>query len=146
MALAAGAGAGTAGGGTGAFDPNVRGWRNSFMQQTGQPPLLDRPDFNYREAYMLGNKHMPYENDPGFFHWDSRGKAPDHPTAWMQSYMDQFGGSDRKKFGMQKFKELLLHYHPLSMQDQKDLFAKAQEEWKGNAPQIDDMLVIGVKI
>ncbi len=61
-------------------------------------------------------------------------------------YMDQFGGTDRKKFGTQKFKELLLNNQHLSMQRQKELIESAHEEWKGNTPQIDDILIIGVKV
>ncbi len=61
-------------------------------------------------------------------------------------YMDQFGGSERKKFGSQRFKDLLLKNHHMSMQKQKELIASANEEWKGNTMQIDDVLVIGIRV
>lgn len=65
---------------------------------------------------------------------------------FSDGYMDQFRGSDRKKFGIQKFKGLILENQLLSMQKQKELFVIALEEWKGNAQQIDDILVIGLRL
>ena len=65
---------------------------------------------------------------------------------FSDGYMDQFGGPDRKKFGSQKFKELVLSNQQLSMQKQKELFATAHAQWKGNTPQIDDILVMGVRL
>ena len=61
-------------------------------------------------------------------------------------YMDQFGGSDRKKFGAQRFKDLLLNNQHLSMPKQKELLASVHAEWKGNTMQIDDVLMIGIRI
>jgi hypothetical protein len=75
-----------------AFDPNVRAWKNGFQNRYGEMPnTTDDPTFNYREAYLAGNKPQPYAGDNGFYHWDSRGKAPDHQTAWMNTFMQQFG-------------------------------------------------------
>jgi serine phosphatase RsbU (regulator of sigma subunit) len=65
---------------------------------------------------------------------------------FTDGYMDQFGGNDRKKFGIQKFKELLLTNQQLSMQQQKEVIAKAHQDWKKSTAQIDDILVIGVRI
>ena len=65
---------------------------------------------------------------------------------YTDGYMDQFGGGDRKKFGAQRFKELLLNNGHLSMPKQKELIASAHEEWKGKTVQIDDVLVIGVRV
>ena len=61
-------------------------------------------------------------------------------------YMDQFGGSDRKKLGMQKFKELILNNQHLSIQEQKEQFTSSYLTWKGNEQQIDDVLLIGVQL
>ena len=61
-------------------------------------------------------------------------------------YMDQFGGNDRKKFGTQKFKDLLLNNRHQDMQKQKQKIAIAHTEWKGSSTQVDDVLVIGIKL
>jgi serine phosphatase RsbU (regulator of sigma subunit) len=65
---------------------------------------------------------------------------------FSDGYMDQFGGNDRKKFGILKFKELLLKSQNLSMQKQKEVIANALEDWKGSKPQTDDILIIGLRI
>ena len=65
---------------------------------------------------------------------------------FSDGYIDQFGGSNNKKFGTQKFKELLLSMQHLSMEKQKVSIKSAHEEWKGSSQQIDDILVIGVKL
>ena len=61
-------------------------------------------------------------------------------------YMDQFGGSDRKKYGAQRFKDLISNNLHLDMQKQKELMASAHAEWKVNTAQIDDVLVIGISL
>ncbi len=65
---------------------------------------------------------------------------------FTDGYMDQFGGIEKKKFGTQKLKELLLNNQQLSMKEQKNLIAATHENWKGNTQQIDDILVIGFKL
>lgn len=75
-----------------AFDPNVRAWRNDYANRYGEQPNTQAdPTFDYREAYTAGNRPQPYAGDAGHYHWDSRGKAPDHPTEWMNDFMQRFG-------------------------------------------------------
>ncbi len=59
---------------------------------------------------------------------------------------DQFGGSDSKKFGYRRLKELLIELHTLPMNEQRAQFKTAMENWMGNSPQIDDFLLIGVRV
>lgn len=61
-------------------------------------------------------------------------------------YEDQFGGPDGKKFKAKQFKQLLLEIHNQPMEKQKEILEKRFEEWKGDLPQIDDVVVIGLKI
>ena len=65
---------------------------------------------------------------------------------FTDGYRDQFGGPLENKFGTKKFKELLLNSQGLSMQEQKTNLVSAHEEWKGSIVQIDDILVIGIRI
>jgi hypothetical protein len=73
-----------------AFDPAIRNWRNKFETQYGEPPQRVDPQFDYREAVSAGNKPTAIPSDV-VPHWDSRGKAPDHPTEWMNDFLGQFG-------------------------------------------------------
>ncbi len=72
----------------------------------------------------------------------------DNMTIYLSTdgYLDQFGGEHRKKMGFQEFKNLLLNNRHLSMQEQKHALAAAHDSWKGNNAQIDDILVMGIKI
>jgi len=61
-------------------------------------------------------------------------------------YADQFGGPDNKKFMFRKFEELLLEINSQPMDVQKDLLHKSLYEWMGVNDQVDDILVIGIKV
>ncbi|MES2286388.1 MAG: tetratricopeptide repeat protein [Bacteroidota bacterium] len=65
---------------------------------------------------------------------------------FSDGYMDQFRGSDRKKFGIQQFKDLILANQSLSMQKQKNVMVMEHENWKENTHQIDDILIIGLRL
>ena len=65
---------------------------------------------------------------------------------FSDGFADQFGGTQGKKYKYLKFKEFLLSIHNESMQRQKWLLDEEIEAWKGNFPQVDDIMVMGVKI
>jgi serine phosphatase RsbU (regulator of sigma subunit) len=61
-------------------------------------------------------------------------------------YADQTGGDMGKKFMSRKLKELLASIQEHSMDDQKKILEEAFEKWKGNYEQVDDVMLIGVKM
>ncbi len=61
-------------------------------------------------------------------------------------YADQFGGTEGRKFMSKKYKELLLTIWDKPMQEQKEILNKAHLDWKGEHEQVDDILVMGVRI
>lgn len=61
-------------------------------------------------------------------------------------YADQFGGPDNKKFMFRKFEELLLQINSLPMEEQKEMLHKRLYEWMGVNDQVDDILVIGIRV
>jgi len=61
-------------------------------------------------------------------------------------YEDQFGGPKHHKFMRKSFKKLLLQIHHLPMDQQRDILEKTLEEWTGDLPQVDDILVIGFSV
>jgi len=65
---------------------------------------------------------------------------------FSDGYADQFGGPEFKKFMIKRFQNLLLEIHTQSMAKQKDILDKKIEEWRGNIHQMDDILVMGVKV
>jgi serine phosphatase RsbU (regulator of sigma subunit) len=61
-------------------------------------------------------------------------------------YADQFGGADGKKFRSKRFRELLATLKGRDMNDQKAELEKTIVGWMGNNEQLDDILVIGVRL
>ncbi|MGZ3919124.1 MAG: PP2C family protein-serine/threonine phosphatase, partial [Bacteroidia bacterium] len=65
---------------------------------------------------------------------------------FTDGYGDQFGGPKGKKFKFRKLEEKLLEVNRLPLADQKEILEKTFNDWKGNLEQVDDVLVIGIKI
>lgn len=72
----------------------------------------------------------------------------DGDTVYLFSdgFADQFGGPKGKKFKYDQFRKFLLSIQNQSMESQKLLLNKVFEDWKGNLEQVDDILVIGLKV
>lgn len=65
---------------------------------------------------------------------------------FTDGFADQFGGPKGKKFMYKQFGELLISISEKSMEDQKRLLYEAFEAWRGNQNQVDDVLVIGIRV
>ena len=65
---------------------------------------------------------------------------------FSDGYADQFGGDRGKKLTSKKFIEFLSGVQSLSMKEQKEKLNTFFEGWKGTLEQIDDVLVIGLRV
>jgi tetratricopeptide (TPR) repeat protein len=65
---------------------------------------------------------------------------------FTDGFADQFGGDKGKKMMSKNFKDLLVAVSSKPMNAQKTELEKAFESWKGMHEQIDDVLVIGVRV
>ncbi len=61
-------------------------------------------------------------------------------------YHDQFGGPEGTKFMIKNMKDLFLSIHKKPMSEQKKILDENIESWKGKFEQIDDIIVIGLRI
>lgn len=65
---------------------------------------------------------------------------------YSDGFQDQFGGKDNKKYMAKRFRNLLLDIHKQPMNEQATTLAVELDDWKGDKDQMDDVLIIGVKL
>lgn len=94
--------------------------------------------------FPVGGLQIVHEENFQSHHFDLQ--KNDTFYIFSDGYADQFGGEFGKKFMTKKLKDIFLNIQQLSMQEQKDYLLKCFEDWKGNHEQVDDVLVIGVRI
>ena len=65
---------------------------------------------------------------------------------FSDGYIDQFGGNNNEKFNIKRFKRMLLEIHEKDIEEQEKIISTTMKKWKGEQKQIDDILVIGIKL
>ena len=65
---------------------------------------------------------------------------------FSDGYPDQFGGPHDKKFKYSSLKDLLVRIHRKPMETQKKELERSFIRWKADSEQVDDVLLIGIKI
>ncbi len=65
---------------------------------------------------------------------------------FTDGFVDQFGGPEQKKYKFRRFRLLLLALHQLPVEMQMEYLRKSILEWKGELEQVDDILVMGIRI
>ncbi len=73
-------------------------------------------------------------------------KKGDSVFLYTDGYSDQFGGPKGKKFKYKELHALFLSIHHLPVEEQVKILDRKFENWKGALEQVDDVLVIGIKI
>jgi serine phosphatase RsbU (regulator of sigma subunit) len=111
-----------------------------------------RPMYLIRSGDLqeLNGDNMPigiYEDDENSFtNKEIPFKKDDVIYLFTDGYVDQLGGDNRKTFKSQNLKKLLLEIHRDPMEKQKERLEKNLEEWRGDIDQVDDILVVGIKL
>jgi serine phosphatase RsbU (regulator of sigma subunit) len=73
-------------------------------------------------------------------------KPGDMIYTFTDGYADQFGGPKGKKFKYKKLQQLLLECAELDVNQQDLKLEKEFDDWKGNLEQVDDVLLIGIRV
>ena len=73
-------------------------------------------------------------------------KKGDMLYLFSDGYADQFGGDKGKKFLYKQFRDNLLRIHEETMSQQHQALKNDIEMWQGSYEQVDDILVIGIRI
>lgn len=108
-------------------------------------------------VYCVSNEELKeYKGDKqpcGFYHiplpfttHEIQLKKGDCIYTFTDGFADQFGGAQGKKFKSKNIERLLLENYSKAFNTQKQLLSNTLETWRGNLEQVDDILVIGVKI
>lgn len=73
-------------------------------------------------------------------------KKGDSIYVFSDGFADQFGGPFTKKFKKREFKNMLIRIGHLSMAEQLKEVEKTLEDWQGSNEQVDDIVVLGVRV
>jgi serine phosphatase RsbU (regulator of sigma subunit) len=65
---------------------------------------------------------------------------------FTDGYADQFGGPKGKKFKYKQLEQLLLANASKPMENQKKILELTLNDWKADLEQVDDILVIGIRV
>ena len=87
-----------------------------------------------------------YENMQPFTNHNFATQKGDTIYLITDGYADQFGGEKNKKLGKAKFKELLLSIQHLTLLEQRNHLYEFHNSYRGTNEQVDDILIIGVKV
>ncbi len=112
----------------------------------------NNPLYLIRNAELIEYKgdRMPIgiypKDDQNFTCHEIQLKSDDSIYIFSDGYVSQFGGDKSFKYSAKRFQEALLNIQDLHMESQKQVLEQNLSEWQGNQNQVDDILVIGIKI
>jgi len=117
------------------------GAKNNVYIMQGEELKMLRADY-----HSIGGK--PLRNDMKINFSLSEFVYDENTSIYMLSdgYLDQFGGENNEKFNTPRFKKILQENINTPMQEQKQIFSQTMNQWMGNCEQLDDMLILGIKL
>ena len=94
-----------------------------------------------------GDKLIIGMNPAGLSYVNQEIELMDNDILYLFSdgYVDQFGGTENKKFMYRRFRYLLTTIHRFPVNDQKAILDENIKTWMSGNPQIDDIMVIGFR-
>lgn len=112
----------------------------------------NRPLWIYRDGKILeykpqkisiGGNHL---EDYAFSDEEISLQTDDMLYLFSDGYADQFGGEKNKKFMSRQLKALIERIGSLPAREQEAIFLHEFHEWKGELSQVDDVVLIGIRI
>ncbi|CAN5916744.1 hypothetical protein BH11BAC7_BH11BAC7_27620 [soil metagenome] len=109
-------------------------------------------------VWMIRNKEVTVFNPDkfpvGIHHNELMPFTPKHDELqpgdmiylFSDGYADQFGGAEGKKFKYRQLKDELIAISDLSCDEQGKILEQKFDEWRGNNEQVDDVLLIGIRV
>jgi len=126
--------------------------KNKKIQYSGayNPLFLIREKNNIPELIEIKADRMPvgfyYGKEKPFTYNEMQLEPNDIFYTFSDGFIDQFGGDNNKRFMSSNFKKLLLNIYDEPMQQQKETLEKTFNNWKKDYEQMDDILIMGIKV
>jgi serine phosphatase RsbU (regulator of sigma subunit) len=109
-------------------------------------PLVILRDHKIQEYKADKQPVGPHVNQRPFTTHHIRLQEDDCVYLFSDGFQDQFGGSRQKKYSAKQLKQVLLNIHQHPMEQQRKFLEEEFKFWKGDADQIDDICVMGIKM
>jgi serine phosphatase RsbU (regulator of sigma subunit) len=100
----------------------------------------------------IGGYHITQDGERSFtkhqLNLQKDEQQDNYTTVYLCSdgYQDQFGGTENRKFMVKRLREMFFNTSTQAMQTQHETLQTTFNQWKGNYKQIDDVLVIGLRL
>ncbi|MEN8228109.1 MAG: SpoIIE family protein phosphatase [Bacteroidota bacterium] len=126
--------------------------KNNMMQYSGanNPLYLIRGVDKETKLIEFKADRMPlgyyYGKDISFTNHDIKLEPGDTFYLFSDGFINQKGGKENKKYMSRQFRNLLLGIQDQPMHDQKLILDHTFSDWMGNNSQLDDILVVGVRV
>jgi serine phosphatase RsbU (regulator of sigma subunit) len=111
-----------------------------------RPLLIVREDTVMEYKSTKRSIGSEFSRDKPFTEEQIELEAGDCIYLFSDGYVDQYGGDDDKKFLLRQFKELILKINHLPMSEQQIQIEQCFTSWMGSSEQLDDILVIGIRV
>lgn len=98
------------------------------------------------DRFSVGLNHEEHLINSAFTNHEVPLKDGDIIYIFTDGFADQFGGPEGKKYKYRRFRHLLLALHQLPMNRQVEFLERSIMDWKGELDQVDDILVMGIRI
>ncbi len=127
----------------------------SFDKTSGKASFTNsnRPTFIVRNGEMVALKScklsiggLAFETDETFDVTEMILSPGDTIYMFTDGVTDQFGGPKNKRYSRLALERLIVAIQPLSMPEQYLAISESIDKWRGEEEQMDDMLLIGIKV
>jgi len=127
----------------------VRSDKNSSLTQAGGPAVAANSPYGTKtslQSELKADKTTIGMAREKFTDHELEINAGDMLYLFTDGFPDQKGGPESKKFFASRFKELLFSIASKNTTEQKEILRQTFSSWKDDHEQIDDVLVIGVRV
>ncbi len=87
-----------------------------------------------------------YSKEVNFTNQKIELQSGDSVYMFSDGFIDQLSGENYKKYLTKRFRNLLVEINPLNLEKRKEKLLEEFHNWKGNFQQVDDVMILCIKI